>query len=132
MQKNLILRHEDVMNNILIDSDKKSSFLMGFLVRKLTHIEYKHLKQTPFLKNIPETGLSHERIISLYPTLIYEIRKYDSIFKELEEELSTYLLKSENNWNITDEESSFYFTLGYTLGSSISYHRDIKDKEIVN
>lgn len=128
--KEIELKHEDVLDNILKSEDKKASFLMGYLVRKLTHIEYRELKETPFLKKIYDIQLSHERIKALYPVLINEIRKYDAIFKQLEEEISMFLLKCEDNWNITDDECSFYFTLGYTLGSAKNYIREVKDKEI--
>ncbi len=130
MDNDLTLEHRDVLDNILKTDDKKACFLLGFLTRKLTHVEYKELKETPFLKKIYDIQLSEKRIKALYPVLINEIRKYDAIFKDLEEEASISLLKSEDNWNITNDESSFYFTLGYTLGSCPNYHRVITGKEI--
>lgn len=126
----LTIEHRYVLDEILIDDDKKASFLLGFLLRKLTHMEYKSLKQTPFLGKIYDIQLSHDKIKALYPVMINEIRKYDAIFKELEEEASISLLKSDKNWNISDEETSFYFTLGYTLGSASNYKREVNDKEI--
>lgn len=132
MTVKLELNHEEVLNNKLKTDDKKAVFLVGLLVRKLTHIEYKHLKQTPFLKRIEDVRLDHEKIKELYPEIIREIRKYDSIFKELEEETSIFLLKSENSWKISEYESDFYFTLGYTLGSCKNYKRNVNEKEIVN
>ena len=130
MNDNLVIEHRYVLDEILVSDDKKASFLLGFLTRKLTHIEYKELKATPFLNKIYNIQLSHDRIKALYPVMINEIRKYDAIFKELEEEASISLLKSDKNWNISDDETSFYFTLGYTLGSAHNYHREVKDKEI--
>ena len=128
MNDNLVIEHRYVLDEILVSDDKKASFLLGFLTRKLTHIEYKELKATPFLNKIYNIQLSHDRIKALYPVMINEIRKYDAIFKE--EETSISLLKSDKNWNISDDETSFYFTLGYTLGSAPNYHREVKDKEI--
>lgn len=130
MNDNLVIEHRYVLDEILVSDDKKASFLLGFLTRKLTHIEYKELKATPFLNKIYNIQLSHDIIKALYPVMINEIRKYDAIFKELEEETSISLLKSDKNWNISDDETSFYFTLGYTLGSAPNYHREVKDKEI--
>lgn len=130
MNDNLVIEHRYVLDEILVSDDKKASFLLGFLTRKLTHIEYKELKATPFLNKIYNIQLSHDRIKALYPVMINEIRKYDAIFKELEEETSISLLKSDKDWNISDDETSFYFTLGYTLGSAPNYHREVKDKEI--
>ncbi|OED29725.1 TM1802 family CRISPR-associated protein [Methanosphaera sp. WGK6] len=132
MENNLIIKHRYVLDEILITDDKKASFLLGFLTRKLTHMEYHKLKKTPFLNKIYEIDLNHDKIKALYPVMINEIRKYDAIFKELEEEASISLLKSDKNWNINDEETSFYFTLGYTLGSAPNYKRDINDKEITS
>lgn len=129
---NLVIEHRYVLDEILKDDDKKSAFLLGFLLRKLTHMEYKKMQATPFLSKIYDMQLSHERVKSLYPVMINEIRKYDAIFKQLEEEASISLLKSDNNWNISDDETSFYFTLGYTLGSASNYHRKVADKEITN
>lgn len=130
MNENMILNHMDVLDEILVTDDKKASFLLGFLTRKLTHIEYGELKETPFLNRIYDMNLSHDKIRALYPVMINEIRKYDAIFKELEEEASISLLKADNNWNIDDNQTSFYFTLGYTLGSCPNYKREITDKEI--
>lgn len=129
---NLEIEHRYVLDEILVTDDKKASFLLGFLTRKLTHIEYKELKETPFLNKIYDLNLSHDKLKALYPVMINEIRKYDAIFKELEEEASISLLKADDNWNISDDETSFYFTLGYTLGSAPNYHRNITDKEITN
>ena len=127
---NLTIEHRYVLDEILVSDDKKSAYLLGFLTRKLTHIEYKNLEKTPFLNKIYDINLSHEKIRAIYPVMINEIRKYDDIFKELEEEASISLLKSDKNWNISDEETSFYFTLGYTLGSASNYKREVNDKEI--
>lgn len=132
MNDNLIISHRYVLDEILVADDKKASFLLGFLTRKLTHMEYKELKETPFLNKIYDINLNHEKIKALYPVMINEIRKYDAIFKELEEEASISLLKSDKNWNISSDETSFYFTLGYTLGSATNYKREINDKEITN
>lgn len=49
MNDNLVIEHRYVLDEILVSDDKKASFLLGFLTRKLTHIEYKELKATPFL-----------------------------------------------------------------------------------
>ena len=110
---NLTIEHRYVLDEILVSDDKKSAYLLGFLTRKLTHIEYKNLEKTPFLNKIYDINLSHEKIRAIYPVMINEIRKYDAIFKELEEEASISLLKSDKNWNISDEENKFllYFRL---------------------
>ena len=117
---NLTIEHRYVLDEILVSDDKKSAYLLGFLTRKLTHIEYKNLEKTPFLNKIYDINLSHEKIRAIYPVMI----------NELEEEASISLLKSDKNWNISDEETSFYFTLGYTLGSASNYKREVNDKEI--
>ena len=54
----LTIEHRYVLDEILIDDDKKASFLLGFLLRKLTHMEYKSLKQTPFLGKIYDIQVS--------------------------------------------------------------------------
>ena len=46
---NLTIEHRYVLDEILVSDDKKSAYLLGFLTRKLTHIEYKNLEKTPFL-----------------------------------------------------------------------------------
>lgn len=47
---NLTIEHRYVLDEILVSDDKKSAYLLGFLTRKLTHIEYKNLEKTPFSK----------------------------------------------------------------------------------
>ncbi|MCD7781851.1 MAG: TM1802 family CRISPR-associated protein [Methanosphaera sp.] len=131
MDNSLVIEHRYVLDEILVSNDKKASFLIGLLLRKLTHMEYKELKATPSVEYIKDT-LSHDDIKVFYTVVIKRTRDYDAIFKELEEEAAICLLRSDNDWNITDQEASFYLVLGYTLGSCPNYHREVNDKEISN
>ena len=38
MNENLVIEHRYVLDEILVDDDKKAAFLLGFLLRKLTHM----------------------------------------------------------------------------------------------
>lgn len=100
----------------MLDSDaKKASFLLGVLTRKLLNIQYRNQGSNPFMKKLSGLSLDYKKIQNLYPKIINKLREYDVAIPKLEGEITEYMLKSENNWNLTRDETSYYFTLGYTM-----------------
>ena len=47
--------------------------------------------------------------------VINKLREYDIAYINIEEEISLNLAKSENNWKLNRDETSYYFVLGFTL-----------------
>lgn len=100
---------------ILDSSSKKATFLLGVLTRKLLNIQLHELDTTPFFNKLWGLSLDHKKIKKLYPMVINKLREYNITYLELEEEISHNLILSEKDWNLTRDETSYYFVLGYTL-----------------
>lgn len=120
-----LIKGEKIMNSendeffidlILNSSSKKATFLLGVLTRKLMNIQYNELKSTPFYNNLWGLSLDQKKIKKLYPRVINKLREYGAGYmKDLEEEISINLVKSETEWNLNRDETSYYFVLGFTL-----------------
>lgn len=105
---------EDILKKLNSDS-KKASFLLGVLTKKLTNIQYSRINATPFINKLNGFSLNHKDIQKLYPKIINKLREYEVAYIDLENRISELLLSSEDNWNLTRDETSYYFTLGYTM-----------------
>jgi len=106
----------DLYGGFIDSPDKKASFLMGILTKKLTAVQYKVLGATPFMTKLWGLSLDQKKIQKLYPMLINKLREYKIAYRDLEGLTSLNLLESSENWNLSRDETSFYFTLGMTLG----------------
>jgi CRISPR-associated protein Csh1 len=94
---------------------KKASFLLGVLTRKLIAIQFKELRSTPFTNKLWGMSLDEKKIKKLYPMVINKLNEYKVSYSELAQDISINLLETKNNWNLSRDETSFYFVLGYTL-----------------
>ncbi len=113
----------DMINN----PSKKACFLLGVLTKKLTNIQYKEIGSTPFIKKLWELNLSYERIQKVYVMVVNKLREYDKAYPTIEEELTFNLLKSEDNWKLSKDETSYYFVLGFTIGNNIRLNKSEGD-----
>ena len=100
---------------ILNSPSKKAAFLLGVLTRKLLNIQYNELESTPFYNKLWGLSLDQKKIKKLYPMVVNKLREYDVGYASIEEKISKNLVKSENCWNLSRDETSYYFVLGYTL-----------------
>ncbi len=106
----------DIMD-ILDSPDKKACYLLGILTKKLTAIQFNNIGSTPFTTKLWGLSLDFEKIQKLYPMVINKLREYKVAYSDLEKQISLNLIKSENNWKLNRNETSYYFVLGYTLGT---------------
>ena len=97
---------------------------MGIITKKLTAIQYKSLGATPFMSKLWGLSLDQKKIQKLYPMIINKLREYKAAYPDLEELISINLLKSNENWNLSGDETSFYFVLGYTLKGIFKSKKD--------
>lgn len=105
----------EVYGEFIDTPDKKASFLMGILTKKLTSIQYRALGSTPFTSKLWGLSLDQKKLQKLYPMIINKLREYKQAYKDLEENISLNLLESSQKWNLSSDETSFYFTLGFTM-----------------
>lgn len=109
------LKIDDILNS----NDKKAVFLLGSLTRKLTYIQYKELGSSPFINKLWGLNLDQKKIKKLYPMVLNKLSEYKTSFSDLEESISTNLILSEKDWNLTKDETSYYFVLGYTMAFTL-------------
>ena len=114
--------------DMLTTPDKKACFLLGDLTRKLTNVQYREINSTPFIKKLWDLNLSYEKIQIVYTRVISKLREYDKAYPHIEEEITLNLLKSENNWKLNKDETSYYFVLGFTLGGRIKLIKEEVDE----
>jgi CRISPR-associated protein Csh1 len=114
----------EVYGEFINTPDKKAAFLMGIITKKLTAIQYKSLGATPFMSKLWGLSLDQKKIQKLYPMIINKLREYKAAYPDLEELISINLLKSNENWNLSGDETSFYFVLGYTLKGIFKSKKD--------
>lgn len=105
----------EVYGEFVDTPEKKSAFLMGVITKRLTAIQYKSLGATPFMTKLWGLTLDQKKIQKLYPMIINKLREYKAAYPDLEELISINLLKSNNSWKLSGDETSFYFVLGFTL-----------------
>ena len=116
-EKTMVSENEEFSIDLILDSpSKRATFLLGVLTRRLMNIQYKELGSTPFYTKLWGLSLDQKKIHKLYPMVINKLQEYDAGYmRDLEEEISKNLAKSENNWKLNRDETSYYFVLGFTL-----------------
>ncbi len=105
-------------SNAFDNADKKAMFLEGVLVSFLLDVQYARRKETPFRKKLHSLKLNKRLARRLFPEIIEKLRQYDAgYYSWLEALISQYFIESdENGWELSDDEISYYFTLGLNLG----------------
>lgn len=98
--------------------NKKAIFLEGVLVSFLLDVQYTRRKETPFRNKLHGLKLNKRIVKRLFPEIIEKLRQYDAYYYSwLESLISKYFIESdENGWELSDDEISYYFTLGLNLG----------------
>lgn len=102
-------------NPMIDDNVKKTLFLEGVLADNLLKIQYQERKGTPFRSRLNGLKIDGRIAKRLLPEMINKLEEYDkNYYKDLEEAIGEYLIKSDfSKYSI--DEMSFYFTLGMTL-----------------
>jgi len=97
---------------------KKAIFLEGVLTQFLLNIQYQERKATPFRIKLKGLKLDEKQIKKLLPEIQNKLEEYGkNYYKELESIISNYFVLSGNDWNISNDEISFYFVLGMNLSN---------------
>lgn len=114
--ENIMSSEDEFSIELILDSpEKRATFLLGALTKKLMNKQYKELGSTPFYNKLWGLSLDQKKIQKLYPMVINKLREYNVAYINLEEDISLNLAKSENNWKLNRDETSYYFVLGFTL-----------------
>jgi len=100
-------------------------FLMGVLTKFLLNIQYQERKVTPFRKKLKNLKLTESDIRKLFPEIIDKLEQYDkNYYKDLESIISEYFIRTPQNWKMTTDEISFYFSLGMSLAEKFKISKE--------
>ena len=105
-------------NSEFFDSPaKKGIFLLGLLTQKLLDIQYRERNATPFMSKLNGLKLNQRLIIRLLPMVENKLEEYkkNHIFRDVEDKISEYFVQAGKNWNLNNDEISFYFVIGMNL-----------------
>jgi len=103
--------------------EKAVAFLTGCYVSAVTSAQYQNLdKRTPFLKKVQGVKIDRRKLQQIYPEAQTKLRQYNRfglVAQTLDPQLAEAWIKCGEQWNISDEESTFAFTLGMSLAGKI-------------
>ena len=113
---------------------KKAAFSVGMLVDYLLWVQrdergIKDFGKEPFWSNLYGLILDEKKIKGLFPKAISKLRQYGKGKPILEAVVSKYLAEAEQNWDISNDETSYYFALGMTLRRLFSKNKEEEKKE---
>ena len=101
-------------NEFFGSATKKAVFLEGVLTQLLLSIQYQERKATPFRSRLNSLKINEKIVKRLLPEVIEKLEQYGkNYYRKLEEMISYYLLQAK--FDISDNEISFYFTMGMNL-----------------
>ncbi|SDN71888.1 CRISPR-associated protein Csh1 [Desulfonauticus submarinus] len=124
--KNYQNNYEDFFqeNPLFDDEVKKALFLEGVLAQKLLNIQYQERQATPFRSRLNGLKIDEKVAKRLLPEIINKLEEYNkNYYRELEETIGEYLIKSDfKKYSI--DEMSYYFTLGMILAKYFSFDKE--------
>lgn len=105
----------------LLDSpSKKAIYLEGVLVGKLLTIQYARRKASPFFDRLRGLNITFQYAKNLFPEIINKLREYQQAYTDLEKDVAIqFMLSEKTKSTLSDDEASYYFTLGLVLHSSL-------------
>jgi CRISPR-associated protein Csh1 len=102
--------------NAFNTSSKRAVFLEGIMTKYLMDIQFANRRSTPFRDKLYGLKLDERRVKKLLPEIIEKLREYKMAYSMLEKLTAEAFLDSENKgWNLTTDETSYFFALGMTL-----------------
>ena len=109
---------------------KKAIFLEGVLSQYLLNIQYQERKATPFRIKLKGLKLDEKQIKKLLPEIQNKLEEYGkNFYRDLESIISNYFVSSGRDWNISNDEISFYFVLGMNLSYQFKKEKNNGGKE---
>ncbi len=99
------------------DSDaKKVVFLEGVLTQFLLNIQYQERGATPFKVKLKGLNVDEKQVKKLLPEIQNKLEEYGkNYYRTLESIISKYFVSAGNGWEMSNDETSFYFVLGMNL-----------------
>lgn len=105
------LNKEDNMD--LDTHDKRCCYYAGQLSRRVINTQYGDGKNKPFKNQLYGLRLDETKIRNLIVKSIAKLDEYDRYYKDLSDEFNEDFKESLNQWDLTNDETSWYFLTGY-------------------
>ena len=100
-----------------ISASRRASFLVGVFVKFLFDVQYAQRKDIPFLSKLHGLRLNSRRLKYIFREAVNKFNEYKIVYPELQQIVSKALIEAENEgWKLTDDEISYFFTLGLSMG----------------
>jgi len=114
----------DKFSDFFDSNIKKVIFLEGTLTQKLLKIQRlpevsnAQAGKEPFRSRLKGLKLDEKQIKKLLPEIQNKLEEYGkNYYRDIESIISNYFVLSGNDWSLTNNEISFYFTLGMNLSN---------------
>lgn len=115
--ENFLAEHGDFFNRV----EKRIAFLSGCLANDIASLQRKRVGSEPFIKKICGMRLDRERLKKLLSEGTLTLIQYGSsgLSAETKKLLCDAWTDAGDSWNISDDETTFCFTLGLNLNSQV-------------
>ncbi len=112
----------------VFDSDyRKAVFLTGVLADKLMSIQYKERSSKPFYSRLNGLKLNDGLIKRIYREAVNKLEEYKkNYYRELELLICEFMLEPQS---ISDDDISFYFTMGMTMSKKFQKEKKEEGKD---
>jgi len=126
----------DKFSDFFDSNIKKVIFLEGNLAQKLLNIQRlpevsnAQAGKEPFRSRLKGLKLDEKQIKKLLPEIQNKLEEYGkNYYRDLESIISHYFVSSGNDWNVGNDEISFYFVLGMNLSNLFKKEKNNGGKE---
>ncbi|ABR56650.1 CRISPR-associated protein, TM1802 family [Methanococcus aeolicus Nankai-3] len=114
--------------------DKKAVFLTGVLVNKLLNLQAHKRQSKPFLAKLQGLKLDKSKVENIFKEASQKLMEYgqeDGInyYSPLKKEIALKYINSGSNWNLSNNEISYIFSLGMSLSSVFDNLKNNKNNE---
>lgn len=113
------------------DTDaKKAVFLEGALAQLLLDIQYRERGATPFRTKLHGLNLDRRSVIALFPKVQNKLEEYGkNYYRGLEQLIARHMVQAGEDWKMSKDEISFYFTMGMNLAYLFKAKKEDEEPE---
>ena len=110
--------------------EKRAVFLEGVLTQFLLNIQGRERGAQPFRARLKGLKMNESLIKKLLPEIQNKLEEYGkNYYGQLEEIISEHFVQAGENWKLSNDEISFYFTLGMNLSKNFKAENEKKEGE---
>ena len=112
------------------NAEKKACFLVGILVQKLINIQWEEKKATPFRTKLYGLRLTEPLLKKISYEAQNKLEQYKkNYYRGLENVIAQYMVAGGLKWNMTNDEISFYFTVGMNLADLFKSKKEVNSND---